>query len=97
MRRILTLFAMLIVVVVGILFAVLNADPVVLNYYFGSRAMPLSLVLVLAMLIGAILGVLACSGVLMRQRHTIHKLRRSVELAEKEVENLRAIPIRDEH
>ncbi len=97
MRRILTLFAMLIVVVVGILFAVLNADPVVLNYYFGSRAMPLSLVLVLAMLIGAILGVLACSGVLMRQRRTIHKLRRSAELAEKEVENLRAIPIRDEH
>jgi len=97
MRRILTLFAMLVVVVVGILFAVLNAEPVVLNYYFGSRAMPLSLVLVLAMLVGAVLGVLACSGILLRQRHALHKLRRAAELAEKEVENLRAIPIRDEH
>jgi len=97
MRRILILLASLIVVVLGILFAVLNAEPVILNYYFGRQTMPLSLVLVLAMLVGAVLGVLACSGVLVRQRRTIHKLRRAAELAEKEVENLRAIPIRDEH
>ncbi len=97
MRRILTLFFMLVLIVAGILFAVLNAEPVVLNYYFGRQAMPLSLVLVLAMLVGAVLGVLACSGVLVRQRRAIHKWRRAAELAEKEVENLRAIPIRDEH
>ena len=78
------IFAAVIVVIVilGIIFAVLNADPVHLNFYFGSRQMPLSLALILATLAGAFL---------------VSRMRRSVDVAEKEIANLRAIPIKNKH
>ena len=96
MKRIIYLFLFLLLVIVGIAFAVLNADAVSLNYYFGTEQLPLSLILVVTMMIGALLGVIASSGLFMRHRRDIAKLKKAVELAEKEVNNLRAIPIRDE-
>jgi putative membrane protein len=78
-------------------FAVLNAEPVKLNYYFGSRDVALSLILVLAMIVGAMLGVIASASMIISNRREVVKLRKSVQLAEKEVANLRSIPIRDDH
>ena len=97
MVRILYLFIFLVLVIFGIVFAVLNAEPVNLNYYFGSKEVALSLILVLAMIAGAILGVIASASMIFSNRREVMKLRKSVELAEKEVTNLRAIPIRDNH
>ena len=97
MVRILYLFIFLVLVIFGIVFAVLNAEPVKLNYYFGSKEVALSLILVLAMIAGAILGVIASASMIISNRRVVMKLRKSVELAEKEVTNLRAIPIRDNH
>ena len=97
MVRIVYLFIFLVLVIFGIVFAVLNADPVKLNYYFGSQEVALSLILVLAMIVGAILGVIASASMIISARREVMKLRKSVELAEKEVTNLRAIPIRDNH
>ena len=97
MVRIVYLIIFLILVIFGIVFAVLNAEPVNLNYYFGSKEVALSLVLVLAMIVGAILGVIASASMIISNRREVVKLRKSVELAEKEVANLRAIPIRDNH
>ena len=97
MVRIVYLIIFLILVIFGIVFAVLNAEPVKLNYYFGSKEVALSLILVLAMIVGAILGVIASASMIISNRREVVKLRKSVELAEKEVANLRAIPIRDNH
>jgi putative membrane protein len=97
MVRIVYLIIFLILVIFGIVFAVLNAEPVELNYYFGSKEVALSLILVLAMIVGAILGVIASASMIINNRREVVKLRKSVELAEKEVANLRAIPIRDNH
>ncbi len=97
MVRIIYLFIFLVLVIFGIVFAVLNAEPVTLNYYFGSKQVALSLILVLAMIVGAILGVIASASMIISNRREVLKLRKSVELAEKEVTNLRAIPIRDNH
>ena len=57
MVRIVYSFIFLVLVIFGIVFAVLNAEPVKLNYYFGSEDVPLSLIIVFAMIVGAILGV----------------------------------------
>ena len=97
MVRIVYLFIFLILVIFGIVFAVLNAEPVELNYYFGSKEVALSLILVLAMIVGAILGIIASASMIISNRREVMKLRKSVEVAEKEVANLRAIPIRDNH
>jgi len=97
MVRILYLFIFLVLVIFGIVFAVLNAEPVNLNYYVGSKEVALSLILVLAMIAGAIMGVIASASMIISNQREVKKLRKYVELAEKEVTNLRAIPIRDNH
>lgn len=97
MLRLLYLLSALLVIILGILFAVLNAESVQLNYYLGSVELPLSLVLVLSMTFGAILGVIASLGFVIASRRSTSKLKRSVEVAEKEIVNLRNIPIKDNH
>ncbi|MDH5573516.1 MAG: LapA family protein [Gammaproteobacteria bacterium] len=97
MLRLLYLFLFLLLIIAGIAFAVLNATPVSFNYYFDSTQIPLSLILVLAILVGAVLGVMASIGLIIKLKREISRLKKSVSLTEKEVMNLRAIPIKDEH
>jgi uncharacterized integral membrane protein len=89
------LFFVVLIVCVG--FAVINAEPVAVSYYFGALTAPLSLIAVIAVIAGAILGVVAGLGMVLRAKREISGLRRQLRLKEKEVSNLRAIPIRDEH
>lgn len=97
MLRLLYFIITLIVIIFGVVFAVLNAENVQLNYYLGSIELPLSLVLVLAMITGAILGIFASLSFIIGTRRNASKLKRSVEVAEKEIINLRNIPIKDKH
>lgn len=69
----------------GLLFLVLlvlvakNMDPVTLHFFLGrSWDMPLTLALLAFLLLGVVLGVLACSGRWFRQRREILALRREL-------------------
>ena len=95
--RILALLVLLLVVGVGLTFSVMNAEPVTLDYYFGSSDIPLALLLVISLALGALLGVIASLGLIVRLKRTASSLRRENRLAEKEIMNLRNIPIRDRH
>ena len=97
MKRVVYLFIAMLLIVIGISFTVLNADNVSLHYYFGSIEIPLSFILVIAMIIGAILGVAASASLFVGSRREIAKLKKAIDVAEKEVNNLRSIPLRDEH
>ncbi len=97
MLRIFYLLLFLLLIVVGIAFAVLNAEVVEFSYYFSSRQIPLSLILVLAMFAGAVLGVLASTSLIIKLKREMAQLKKSASLAEKEITNLRAIPIKDKH
>lgn len=87
----------LILLIIGILFAVLNAEPVTLHYYFGDKHIPLSLVLITAIILGAILGIIASAGIIIKLKRDNSKLKKLTELSEKELTNLRTMPIKDEH
>lgn len=95
MKRILSFLILLLMAILAIGFAVLNAELVELNYYFGRSTAPLSLALVLAVVVGAALGVFASMAMLVRARRDNARLRKKAELARKEVLNLRAIPLRE--
>jgi putative membrane protein len=97
MKRILIFVVFLLVVVLGLSFALMNAEDVKLSYYFGDVSAPLSLIVVGAIVIGAVLGILATLGMVLGQKRELAKLRRSVKIAEKEVSNLRALPLKDRH
>jgi len=95
MKRLFAFLVSLIVIVFGLSFAVLNAQPVRLNYYFASAEAPLSLIVVLAVAAGAILGVFSSLAMVLGSRREVHRLQRKVHLTERELKNLREIPIRD--
>jgi len=95
MKRIVTFALLLLVALLGLSFALMNAEPVQLDYYFGTLKAPLSLVVVIAIIIGAGLGVLASMGIVLGQKRELAKLRKSVKIAEEEVSNLRSLPLKD--
>lgn len=97
MLRLIYISLALIVIIFGVTFSVLNAENIQLNYYLGSVELPLSLLLVIAMIFGAMLGIFASMSLIIGSRRSAHKLKRSVEVAEKEILNLRNIPIKDNH
>lgn len=96
MKRILGLVFFLIVLAFGLFFGLLNADPVTVDYYLGTREIPLSLILVITLLAGALLAALASIGLVLRMKREISRLRRKVGVTEKELNNLRSIPLKDE-
>jgi lipopolysaccharide assembly protein A len=96
-KRILAFLFILLVLVFGLFFGLLNAEPVHVDYYFGSRDLPLSLVLVLMLVIGALAGAFAGLSIVLRTKREVYRLRREVRLAEKELTNLRSLPIKEPH
>jgi len=97
MLKIIYIAMIVLLVITGLVFAVLNAEPVQFNYYFDTLSIPLSLSMLVAMIFGAILGIFASASVILRHKREITRLRKAVDMAEKEVNNLRSLPLRDDH
>ena len=95
MKRLLGLFVAVIVVAIGLSFAMLNPKPVALDFYFGALTLPVSLWLVISLALGSVMGLLAAAGILMRQRWQLARLRREAARHREELSELRKLPIRD--
>ncbi len=97
MLRLIRFAIYLIVGFVGLVFALLNAQSVPLNYYFGSREIPLAFIVALAVAFGALLGIAASMTVVIKAKRQTSGLRKNVNVAEKELAHLRALPLKDKH
>ena len=95
MVRLFGFLSLIIVVVFGLSFAVLNAEPVSLNYYFGYRDIPLSMVVVLSLAVGAVTGVLVSVGMILRLKQQLGSLRRKLKTAEKQSCPLHILPAKE--
>jgi putative membrane protein len=94
--RFIKLFIVILIMMLGAVFAVLNADLVEINYYFGRRELPLSLILTIALGLGVLLGVLAGMGRVLRLKRELHSLKRRSQMVSEEVNNLRALPLKEQ-
>ena len=92
MARLLGFLFLLILAVTGLSFAVLNAAPVPLNYYFGQREIPLALIIVVALATGALLGVLASLPLILRLRRRLAGLQRQQRKSSAEAGQAHALP-----
>jgi putative membrane protein len=90
--RLIGFLLVLFLTILGLSFAVLNADPVPLNYYFGSRDIPLSMVVVLSLAAGALIGVLVSITVILRLKQQAVQLRRKLQRAERAADHLSVLP-----
>ncbi len=84
MGRLFGFLMMVLLVVIGLSFAVLNAEPVMLDYYFESREIPLSLIVVGALAVGALFGLLASLGAVFKLKAQTSGLRKKVRTLEKD-------------
>ena len=92
MLRLFNILLLITLIVLGLSFAVLNAEPVPLNYYFGYREIPLSMIVVVALATGAVIGVLVSMGILLRQKQQTFRLRRQLKKAEKSASSTSILP-----
>jgi putative membrane protein len=95
--RIFTYILILIVILLGVTFASLNSGPVTIHYYVGQHTFSLSLLLVLVFTAGSLLGLLVGFWLLLKVKVKNYRLSQHLKIAEKEIENLRAIPLQDRH
>jgi uncharacterized membrane protein YciS (DUF1049 family) len=93
--RIISYLCLLLIVILGISFASLNSTLVTINYYFGVHLLPLSLLLAIVFALGCLLGILVSIWLLVKAKLRYYRLQQRYHVLEKEVENLRAIPLRE--
>ncbi|MEN8168411.1 MAG: LapA family protein [Pseudomonadota bacterium] len=93
--RIVKLLFILIIMMLGAVFAVHNSDPVLFNYYFDSRELPLSLIITVALGVGVVIGILSAIGLVVALKRENAALKRRSKLVSEEVNNLRTIPLKD--
>jgi len=94
--RIFTYIILLALILLGVSFAGLNAELVMINYYIGTNKLPLSLLLIMALAAGGLLGLLVSLIIYVRLKSSNLRLRQRLHLAEEEVANLRAMPLKDD-
>ena len=97
MTRFISIVFIVLILLLVLLFTLLNAETVPLNYYFGQLDQPLALILVVTFVAGALIGLLSSILVILSSRHEVSKLRKQIKHTEQEVMNLRSIPIKDNH
>ncbi len=95
--RIITLVFYLILILIGVSFAALNATSVHVNFYFTTLKMPISVLMTLMLGIGMILGFILFLVRYWHLRVEHRKIKNQLKLTEKEIKNLRSIPLQDQH
>lgn len=95
--RILMIIFYLVLILLGVSFAVLNADAVHVNFYITTVNMPVSLLMTLTLGVGVLIGAFLFLSKYWRLKMEHHKIKRQLQLTEKEIKNLRSIPLKDQH
>jgi len=84
----------LVILIVGAALATLNKGQVILNYGAGSIETALPLALLGSLGLGLLLGFVAGLTLWLRVRRENARLRRDAQLAREELNNLRALPLK---
>jgi putative membrane protein len=92
MVRLIGFLLLIALIVLGLSFAVLNAQPVSLNYYLGYREIPLSIIVVLSLAAGAAIGALVSMGMILRLKGQAARLRKQLRQAEQAAQQMQILP-----
>jgi lipopolysaccharide assembly protein A len=96
MKRVIYIVAVVFALVFGVTFAFHNRQTVEVGYYLGLQWQgPLSLALLAALSVGIVIGYLTSFQAVVRMQRQLVRTRKELRDAEQEVQNLRALPIKD--
>lgn len=95
--RIMMIIFYVIMVALGVTFAALNATDVNINLYVSTFTMPVSVLVIVTLGIGTLFGFCLILYRYWRLKSDYRKIKNQLKLTEKEIKNLRAIPLQDQH
>ena len=95
--RILMLVTYLVLIILGVSFAALNAASVQVNFYFKTVSMPISVLMTIMLGIGVFIGFILFVFRYWRLKIECHSVKNQLRMTEKEIKNLRSIPLQDQH
>ncbi len=93
--RLLSSIFIIALILFAISFSLLNAELVTVNYFFAKQQLPLSLLLLAALILGCLLGFLVQIKVSIQYRYRNYALNKKINLLNQELNNLRAMPVKD--
>ena len=95
--RILLLVFYILLIIIGISFAALNASSVQVNFYIKTVSMPISVLMTIMLGVGILIGFRLFINRYWRIKIECRKMKNQLKLTEKEIKNLRSIPLQDQH
>lgn len=96
MSKVISFVFMFTVLVLGLSFFTLNDHSVELNYYFGSAEFSLPVILIIALALGAVLGLTGSMRPILKLRKEIVRLKHSNQSIAREVNQVKAT-VKDSH
>lgn len=97
MRKLFFLLLFALIFVISAAFAAFNMTAVTVDFYFGELTLPLSALLVVAILAGLALGLIVLFLTTLKLRFENHRLQHKLSVSEQEINSLRILPIKDNH
>ncbi len=97
MRKFIFLLLFVLIFVFSAAFAAFNMTAVTVDYYFGELTLPLSALLVIAMLAGVALGAIVMFLTTLKLRYENRRLQHKLSMSEQEIDSLRILPLKDSH
>lgn len=95
MKRILNIVIFLLLFVLSVTFAFFNFDNVKVHFLFGEAFVPLVVVILLTLIVGALIGVLFSVWMSMHVRLELSRTKKELKSVRQELDNLRTIPLKD--
>ena len=95
--RLVMLVTYILLIIIGVSFAALNASSVQVNLYFKTVSMPISVLMTIMLGVGIVIGFILFIGRYWRLKIECRKMKGQLKLTEKEIKNLRSIPLQDQH
>lgn len=87
----------LVLIIIGVSFAALNSTSVNINFYFSNMTMPISVLITISLGFGLLIGLLLFAGKYWQLKVTLLRIKNQLKMTEKEIKNLRDIPLKNHH
>lgn len=89
--RLIGYLILIIVAVMAVVFASLNAEPVAFDYYVGVKHLPLSILLILVFAVGSLFGLFLGLLMWLRAKHESRQLKKRIKLIDQQLEQARTL------
>lgn len=95
MTGLVQLLLLMLILIIAAAFAALNEQVISMNYFIGTMDTPLTFVIIVCFILGMLFSFLIIVTYIIRLRWQQRRMKQSLRLKDQELNNLRAMPVKD--